>query len=82
MDKFQDKMADKPKKRSIMIAGHAPSISLETPFWEAIRYIAAQRHMSPQDLIAEIDKTKRMASLSSAIRVYILSWYQDKERQT
>ncbi|MEC6999055.1 MAG: ribbon-helix-helix domain-containing protein [Pseudomonadota bacterium] len=73
---------DKPRKRSITIAGHATSISLEAPFWDAIRDIAAQQDMSAQDLIAEIDNSKRMASLSSAIRVYILSWYQDKANET
>ena len=73
---------DKPRKRSITIAGHATSISLEAPFWDAIRDIAGQQGMSTQDLIAEIDNSKRMASLSSAIRVYILSWYQDKANKT
>ena len=73
---------DKPRKRSITIAGHATSISLEATFWDAIRDIAAQQDMSAQDLIAEIDNSKRMASLSSAIRVYILSWYQDKANET
>jgi len=73
---------DKPRKRSITIAGHATSISLEAPFWDAVRDIAAQQDMSAQDLIAEIDNSKRMASLSSAIRVYILSWYQDKANET
>ena len=73
---------DKPRKRSITIAGHATSISLEAPFWDAIRDIAAQQDMSAQDLIAEIDNSKRMASLSSAIRVYILSWYQEKANET
>jgi len=73
---------DKPRKRSITIAGHATSISLEAPFWDAIKDIAAQQDMSPQDLIAEIDNSTRMASLSSAIRVYILSWYQDKANET
>ena len=73
---------DKPRKRSVTIAGHATSISLEAPFWDAIRDIAAQQDMSAQDLIAEIDNSKRMASLSSAIRVYILSWYQDKANET
>ena len=73
---------DKPQKRSITIAGHATSISLEAPFWNAIRDIASQQDMSTQDLIAEIDNSKRIASLSSAIRVYILSWYQDKANET
>lgn len=73
---------DKPRKRSITIAGHATSISLEAPFWDAIRDIASQQDISTQELIAEIDNSKRMASLSSAIRVYILSWYQDKANET
>ena len=73
---------DKPRKRSITILGHATSVSLGAPFWDAIRDIASQQDMSTQDLIAEIDNSKRMASLSSAIRVYILSWYQDKANET
>ena len=64
---------DKPRKRSITIAGHATSISLEAPFWDAIKDIAPQQDMSAQDFIAEIVNSKRMASLSTAIRVYILS---------
>jgi predicted DNA-binding ribbon-helix-helix protein len=73
---------DKPRKRSITIAGHATSISLEAPFWNALKEIANHQKMSQKDLIAEIDNAKRMASLSSAIRVYILSWYQDNTQDT
>ncbi|MGC6471990.1 MAG: ribbon-helix-helix domain-containing protein [Parvibaculales bacterium] len=71
-------MAQKPEKRSITIAGHATSISLEKPFWDAVRAIAGARGLSLPDLIAEIDAESREASLSSAIRVYVLHWYRDR----
>lgn len=68
-----------PEKRSLKIAGHATSISLETPFWDAIRDIAATRALSLPDLIAEIDAESRDASLSSAIRLHVLDWYKNTE---
>ncbi|MGC6512037.1 MAG: ribbon-helix-helix domain-containing protein [Parvibaculales bacterium] len=71
-------MAQKPEKRSITIAGHATSISLEKPFWDAVRAIAEDRGVSLPELIAEIDAKSREASLSSAIRVYVLHWYQSR----
>ena len=71
-------MAQKPEKRSLTIAGHATSISLEKPFWDAVREIAATLNQSLPELIADIDANSREASLSSAIRVYVLSWYRDK----
>ncbi|MGC6476494.1 MAG: ribbon-helix-helix domain-containing protein [Parvibaculales bacterium] len=69
-------MSDKPEKRSISIAGHATSISLEARFWTALREIAKAQEKGVADLIAEIDALPREASLSSAIRVYVLNWYR------
>lgn len=69
-------MAEKPEKRSLTIAGHATSISLEKPFWDAVRAIASERGLSLPELIAEIDAESREASLSSAIRVYVLRWFR------
>ena len=60
-------------KRSVAIAGHRTSVSLEAPFWEALRDIAHQRGASVQQLIGEIDAGRGAHNLSSAIRVFVLT---------
>ncbi len=60
-------------KRSVVIAGHSTSVSLEEPFWEALRGIAAARGRSVQALIGEIDAGRGGQNLSSAIRVFVLT---------
>lgn len=60
------------KKRSVKIAGHATSVTLEDEFWEALGAIAARRGVSLNQIIAEID-SGRSGNLSSAIRVFVLS---------
>ena len=64
------------KKHSVRIAGHATSITLEEPFWNALRDIAAERKQSLNDLIEEIDNSRGGENLSSAIRVFILNTYK------
>jgi predicted DNA-binding ribbon-helix-helix protein len=59
-------------KRSVAIAGHATSVSLEGPFWDALRTIAAEEGLSVQALIGRIDAERGGQNLSSAIRVYVL----------
>jgi predicted DNA-binding ribbon-helix-helix protein len=59
-------------KRSVAIAGHRTSISLEEPFWDALRDIAEQDTVSVQALIGRIDAARGEQNLSSAIRVFIL----------
>jgi len=59
-------------KRSVAIAGHRTSVSLEEPFWEALQAIARRRGRSVQALIGEIDSGRGDANLSSAIRVFVL----------
>jgi predicted DNA-binding ribbon-helix-helix protein len=59
-------------KRSIAIAGHRTSVSLEEPFWRALRDIAEGRKLSVQALIARIDAGRGAQNLSSAIRVFVL----------
>ena len=63
-------------KHSVNIAGHATSITLEAPFWEAFKEIAAARHLSINALITEIDNNRQSANLSSAIRIFVLKHYQ------
>jgi predicted DNA-binding ribbon-helix-helix protein len=58
-------------KRSVLLAGHRTSISLEEPFWAALRAIAARRGVSLNALVAEIDE-RRSGNLSSALRVFVL----------
>ncbi|MBV1707193.1 MAG: ribbon-helix-helix domain-containing protein [Hyphomicrobiales bacterium] len=59
-------------KHSVIIAGHATSISLEHAFWQALRNEAARRGMSRAALIGEIDAQRGKANLSSALRVHLL----------
>lgn len=59
-------------KRSVAIAGHATSVSLEGPFWEALRALAVEEGLSVQALIGRIDAERAGQNLSSAIRVYVL----------
>jgi len=59
------------RKRSVVIAGHATSVSLEVAFWDALKDIAVRRGTSLNALVAEIDG-ERQGNLSSALRVFVL----------
>jgi predicted DNA-binding ribbon-helix-helix protein len=59
-------------KRSVVIGGHKTSVSLEEPFWSAVREIAGTQQMTVSSLLRQIDLERRNANLSSAIRVYVL----------
>ncbi|WP_342152480.1 ribbon-helix-helix domain-containing protein [Methylorubrum sp. SB2] len=63
-------------KRSVMIAGHRTSVSLEAEFWEALQGIARTRALSVQALIGAIDAERGGRNLSSAIRVHVLRTLQ------
>lgn len=63
------------KKRSVLIAGHPTSVSLEEEFWDALKAEAATRGISVNALIEEID-AGRAGNLSSAIRVFVLGALQ------
>jgi predicted DNA-binding ribbon-helix-helix protein len=64
-----------PVKRSVMIAGHATSISLEPVFWEALREAAEAERLPLNALVARIDAERIAApdppNLASAIRVWL-----------
>lgn len=67
------------RKKSVLIAGrHATSICLEDEFFEALRLIAAEQNLSLNQLVTNIDKERSTSNLSSAIRLYILKYYQNK----
>jgi len=59
-------------KRSLAIAGHRTSVSLEDAFWRRLQAIAGERGVSVSALAAEIDAARGKANLSSAIRVHVL----------
>lgn len=63
--------SDKVVKRSVSIAGHSTSISLEEPFWEVLCGLAKQQQLSVNQLVQRID-AHRTGNLSSAIRLHIL----------
>ena len=66
-------------KRSSTIAGHRTSISLEAPFWTALAEIAREEKTSLAGLVATVDRGRRQdASLSSALRLFILDRAQSK----
>jgi predicted DNA-binding ribbon-helix-helix protein len=67
----------KDLKRSLTIAGHRTSLSLETEFWLALRKIATQERKSLAILVGEIDSARGERNLSSAIRVWILQRHQN-----
>ena len=62
-------------KRSVMIAGHATSVSIEKPFWDALKRLAKAQGISINQLVGEIDEARPKTlhgNLSSAIRLYVL----------
>lgn len=63
-------------KRSVVIAGHKTSVSLEEGFWVALKEIAELRKLTLSELIAEIDKGRNQNNLSSAVRLFVLAHYQ------
>ena len=73
------------EKRSIVIAGHKTSVSLEDAFWRCLKEIAAERHLTLSELVASIDTERQHGNLSSAIRLFVLDHYRkqpsDHERE-
>jgi predicted DNA-binding ribbon-helix-helix protein len=61
-----------PVKRSVTVAGHRTSVSLEAEFWQALAAAAQARGQSVAGLIAEIDAGRGPRNLSSAVRVFVL----------
>ena len=59
-------------KRSLTIAGHRTSLSLEPEFWDALKQAAREDKKSLAALVGEIDAGRAGRNLSSAIRVWVL----------
>ena len=68
-------------KRSIVIAGHKTSVSLEDAFWKGLKEIAGGRDMTLSELVAAIDSERRHGNLSSAIRLFVLDHYRNQSAE-
>lgn len=66
----------RPVKRSFTIGGHRTSISLEAPFWDALKAAAAHEKVPLSALIARIDAERGNSGLSSAVRIWLLGYYR------
>jgi predicted DNA-binding ribbon-helix-helix protein len=65
-------------KRSVLLADHKTSVSLEDDFWNALKEIADDRHLTLSELVSGIDKQRQHGNLSSALRLFVLKYYRDK----
>jgi len=68
-------------KRSIVIAGHKTSVSLEDAFWKGLKEIADAREMTLSELVASIDTDRKHGNLSSAIRLFVLDHFRSQLTQ-
>ena len=65
-------------KRSIVVAGHKTSVTLEDAFWNGMKEIASGRNITLSDLVTAIDSERRQGNLSSAIRLFVLDFYRNQ----
>jgi predicted DNA-binding ribbon-helix-helix protein len=65
-------------KRSIVIAGHKTSVSLEDAFWKGLKEIADDRDVTLSELVSSIDTDRQHGNLSSAIRLFVLDHYRNQ----
>jgi len=63
-------------KRSIVVAGHKTSVSLEDAFWDALKEIATVRSATLSEVVAGIDASRSQGNLSSAIRLFVLDHFR------
>jgi predicted DNA-binding ribbon-helix-helix protein len=64
------------RKRSVVISGRKTSVSVEDEFWCGLKEIAFARKIKLGILVSEIDSARQHANLSSAIRLFVLDFYQ------
>jgi predicted DNA-binding ribbon-helix-helix protein len=65
-------------KRSIVVAGHKTSVSLEEAFWNGMKEISGLRNMTLSELVGEIDNNRQQGNLSSAIRLFVLDHFKSR----
>ena len=67
-------------KRSVLIAGHKTSVSLEEAFWVALKEIATSQQMNLSELVTSIDRERQQGNLSSCLRLFVLDFYVSQQR--
>src|SRR5882724_11996722 len=65
-------------KRSIVIAGHKTSVSLEDAFWRGLKEIAGGQDISVSEMVGAIDSGRAQGNLSSALRLFVLDHYRSR----
>jgi predicted DNA-binding ribbon-helix-helix protein len=65
-------------KRSIIVGGHKTSVSLEDPFWDAVKEIAGLKNLTLAELVDQIDVDRHHGNLSSAIRLFVLDYFRSR----
>jgi len=71
----------RPVKRSFSIGGHRTSISLEPQFWSALKDVAAHERLPLAKLVGTIDKNRGDSGLSSAVRIWLLRYFQARDEK-
>jgi predicted DNA-binding ribbon-helix-helix protein len=71
-------LKSKITKRSVAIAGHRTSVSVEDEFWNTLKEIAGDRHMTLAEMVTSINEQRQCGNLSSAIRLFVLGFYLDQ----
>ena len=69
-------------KRSIVLASHKTSVSLEEAFWNGMKEISGLRNMTLSELVSEIDRNRPHGNLSSAIRLFVLDHFKNRATAT
>jgi predicted DNA-binding ribbon-helix-helix protein len=71
-------MKSRVAKRSIVLAGHKTSVSLEDEFWTGLKEIAGKRVMTLGALVDTIAAERQHGNLSSALRIFVLNHYRGR----
>ena len=69
-------------KRSIVVAGHKTTVSLEAEFWSGTKAISGLRDITLSELVGEIDSKRQQGNLSSAIRLFVLDYFRNRAATT
>ena len=65
-------------KRSILLVGRKSSVSLEDEFWNVLKKVANDRHVTMSELVSDIDKQRQHGNLSSTLRLFVLEYCRGK----
>jgi predicted DNA-binding ribbon-helix-helix protein len=65
-------------KRSIVVAGHQTSVSLEDAFWNGLKEIGKHHNRTLSDLVDDINGQRQYGNLSSAIRLFVLDQFRGR----